>query len=222
MCSSLSSDDDQIKELLRGDDKSIAKAITWIDQNYRYEIGGKLRRKFRGLSSEDLVDVWQDSLVDLYRMTCHGTFRREGELAGLLWTLAIRRGQDRIRRNATWHHPIDLLMKNLREPQLRERWQSLDALQRREVVELICEAIERLPPRQNLVWRVYVEHYPGSESLEYLTEEVRKYVDEDAGAVASEDGGEAEPSVTKKSVSGALYAGRMKIREDLKRKGYDL
>jgi DNA-directed RNA polymerase specialized sigma24 family protein len=222
VCSSLSSDDDQIKGLLCGDAKSVAKAIDWIDQNYRYKIGGVLRRAFRGLSSEDLADVWQDSLVDLYRMTCYGTFRREGALAGLLRTLAVRRGQDRIRRNATWHHPIDLLMKNFREPQLRERWQSLDALQRREVVELICAAIERLPSRQKLVWRVYVEHYPSSESLEYLTEEVQKWVALGADELANEESDDAESPVTKKSVSGALYAGRVKIREDLKRKGYDL
>jgi DNA-directed RNA polymerase specialized sigma24 family protein len=222
VCSSLSSDDEQIKALLAGESQAVAKGLTWIDHNYRYKISGLLRQRFAGLSAEDLAEVWQDSLVALYRMISQGTFRPEGQLAALLWTLAVRRGQDRLRRNATWHRPIDVLMHDLREPQLTEKWHALNALQRREAVELICDSIARLPPRQNLVWRVYVRHFPDSERLEFLTTEVRRALSADRSPSAAASGPDESLALTKKSVSSALFAGREKIREDLKRKGYDL
>ena len=219
MCSSLSGDESRIKVLLAGNEDDVAAGLNWVDQNYRYKICGLLRRRFPGLLPEDLPEVWQDSLVSLYRMTSQGTFERDGALDGLVWTLAMRRAQDRLRRNASWYHPIDARMQEMREPQSLERWQALDAMQRRELVELICESITRLPPRQNLVWRTYVTHYPDSERLDFLTDEVRKVLQQSRADAADQD---PDKSLSKKAVSQALYAGREKIREDLKRKGYEL
>ena len=84
-----------------------------------------------------------------------------------------------MRRNAAWQRPIDALVRDLKEPQLVEKWQALKALQGGEAIELVNESVEKLPPRQKLVWRVYVAHYPDSAQLDYLTEQVRKVLGKD-------------------------------------------
>jgi DNA-directed RNA polymerase specialized sigma24 family protein len=227
--SPLSGDEARIKALLLGNDQAVASGLNWIDQTYRYKFCGLLRRRFPSLSPDDIRDVWQDALVSLYRMTTQGKFDGEGPLDGLLWQLAFRRGQDRLRRNATWLRPIDNLMQEVPNAELRDKWQALNELQRREIVQLICDSIARLPPRQKLVWRVYVAHFPKSQRLDYLTEQVRRANGDVPGGELRSEG---EPSsdreplrggvLTKKAVSNALYAGREKVRDDLKRKGYDL
>ena len=219
MCSSLSGDESRIKGLLTGNEDEVAAGLNWIDQNYRYKICGLLRRRFPGLLSEDLPEVWQDALLSLFRMIRLRAFERDGPLEGLVWTLAMRRAQDRLRRNVSWYKPIDAQMQEMREPQSLERWQALDALQRSELVELICDSITRLPPRQNLVWRTYVTHHPDSDRLDFLTDEVRKVLQQSRADAVDQD---PEKLLSKKAVSQALYAGREKIREDLRRKGYEL
>lgn len=222
VCSSLSGDEERIKTLLAGDAKAIASGLNWLDQHYRHRIAGFVRRRCRTLSPDELAEVWQETLLSLYRMIASGNFTPDGALEGLLRILAMRRGQDRLRRNATWTRPITVQLQQLQEPQLIEKWLGLTALQRQELVELICESIDRLPPRQHTVWRVYVAHYPESSQLDYLTEEVRKATAEQQVQQNLEIQDNSADLPSKKAVSGALYAGRKKIREDLRRKGYDL
>ena len=219
MDSPFDGDDEEIKRLLTGNNEEVAEGLNRVDQRYRYRICGLLRVCFPQMLSEDLSEVWQETLVSLYSMADSGRFDLEGSIEGLLRTMASRRGQDRMRRNAAWQRPIDALVKDLKEPQLVEKWQALKALQGGEAIELVNESVEKLPPRQKLIWRVYVAHYPDSAQLDYLTEQVRKVIGSQGA-----DGGVEESGTTlsKKAVSSALHAGRAKIREDLKRKGYDL
>jgi DNA-directed RNA polymerase specialized sigma24 family protein len=219
VCCLVFDDEEQIKELLLGSGDDIAAGLNWLDRVYRYKFSGLLRRRFPGMPSEDLPEIWQETLVSLFRMAGSGEFDRQGRLGGLLWTLAVRRGRDHMRRNASWHRPIDVLMRELPQPQLVEKWQGLNELQRGEVVQQICESVERLPPRQNLVWRVYVASHPASERLDYLTEQVRIAA---ASQTSGTDGDGSGDTLTKKAVSRALQEGRDKIRRDLKRRGHDL
>jgi hypothetical protein len=215
----LPGDEEPIKALLEGNDADIEAGLNWLDQQFREKVCGLLRRRFPGMPSADLAEVWRDSLLTLHYMVRRGSYDSSGSLIALVWRIAVRRSQDRLRRNPGWDHPIDAMMRDVTDPEILEKWRQLNALQKTEIVDLICDSANKLPPQQQLVWRLYVEYFPESQDIERLTEEIRNSVASPArDSLLVETATNLGPEI----VTAALQAGRAKIREDLKRKGYEL
>jgi RNA polymerase sigma factor (sigma-70 family) len=209
-------DDRRIKHLLIGDETELAAGLSEVDTIYRYKVGGLLRKRLSVLASEDLPEIWQDTLVSLFLLAKRRKLNLDKDLGGLIWTLARRRAYDQMRRNASWQLPIDSMMQHLFESPQSGNSPPGRTLDLSEIIDLVCQTIDRLPPRQRLVWRVYVDHYPDSQKLGYLTEQVRRYLE--STSVGGD--GEAQERLTLKAVASALDRGRQRIREAIRKKGY--
>jgi DNA-directed RNA polymerase specialized sigma24 family protein len=207
-------DDIQIIALLRGDQADIAAALNWIDKIYRLKISGKLRQRFPQLPSSDLPEIWQTTLLAIYEKANQRKFGSEGSLAALLYTIAVRRAWDRLRRFMAWKHLMEAMVATEGEYVRYEcERRAEDLLEQNELLKSIRDSISDLPPRQNFVWQVYLKHLPRSLDMEFLTKKVRQEL-------------KASPAdkqkVTKKVVTSALYAGRDKVRRKLIDRGYEL
>jgi len=68
-------DDDDIIAALRGDDNAREEAIDAANAIYGRSVCGKIRRRLPMLSSHELFEIWDDTLMDLWQKARAGAAR---------------------------------------------------------------------------------------------------------------------------------------------------
>lgn len=199
MCSP---DDQLILALLHGGNAEQRRGIDLINASYQAGVCATARRRFPGLSPTDLADCWEEAVGDL---VCRAVARRvDGRkpLWGLLRWLLRCRCTDAFRRRAGGV-PLSAVTG---EPVCPATNGPLAGLLGSDLFELVWEAIDDLPGRQRQVWSVKVQLGFNASPREI------------AHAIWAIDGEVLAPEVVRHAVD----EGERKIRDYLRRKGYDL
>jgi len=198
-------DEEGVKALLGGDDRSVAAALEAIARHLRDGLCAWLRRSFPGLSPEDLADVWQETLVGVLRAVREERLDLARPLVPWLCKVASRRAVDIMRRSATNESALAAVGERLSRSDSGARWSALSGDERREALELTLDHIRRLPAMQRAVLQVFSDHYPVTACMEVLRRRVGERLGRD---------------VTLASVKRALQEGRRKLRDHLVQKGF--
>lgn len=196
-------DDEDLRLLLIGDEAEREQAFEYIHAQWSASALARLRQRFPGLSSEDLRDVWQDTMVDLLKAVRDGSFDPDRLLWPFVWTIARARATDQLRQHT----------RTMRDDVVRAiadaiRDTSFDALSRAELAEFLAQLprlIITLPFKQRVVIQVWLDGYPETSDMQRLQREVSAVTGEEETVVA---------------VKRALQEARKKAREFLARKGY--
>ena len=196
----------RIKTLLLGNRAEVSDALEQIICHLRDGLCGWIRKCFPGMASEDLADVWQDTLVSVLKIVKSGRFDATRPLVPWLCTLAHRRATDLTRRKTSSSEVLARVGRELAGTDVGERWRGLSAMQRDEALELTLEHILTLPRMQRVVLQVFSNRYPQTTRMEVLREEVSRALGDD---------------VTLAAVKRALQEGRRKLREYFERRGYE-
>lgn len=198
-------DEDAAKILLLGGAEEINEGLSLIDREFGRALCGWIRHRFPGIPSADLGELWVDTLLGVFKMIKAGRFDADRPLVPLLVEIIWKRAADRVRRVQSSDRQLQAIADRLRETATGAAWNECAPSDRRKILEGIRNAIRPLPPKQKLVMEVWVDHYPDSESMEFLRCEVSKVtgVEETLAAVKR-----------------ALQEARGKVREWLTDRGY--
>lgn len=198
-------DDADIRRMLMGNDGDLAQAIGLIDRQLRDNLCGWLRKRCPMLDADALANVWSEMVLCVLKTIRAGRFDATRPLLPWLCRILYARAVDDARRQRSREEMLVRLAHALRQ---RGRSRMVAAVEdRREVVQLIEEAIATVPPQQRRVLQAFVDHYPASGAMERLRELVSRVT------------GRVE---TLASVKRALQEARVKVRRFLWRKGYCL
>jgi DNA-directed RNA polymerase specialized sigma24 family protein len=197
--------------LLRGDHESVRRAATLVDQHFRRQVAAVVRKKFPGLSAHDLADIWTETLLGFIRSSLAAKFNTDRPVFPFLCGVAIHHAIDHYRRSSIRQKALQEVLGPVAEALERRsagpKWWTLDPVERAELMDLVRLAIEQLPPRQQLVIRVFIDNYPETQAMEPLRQRVSRI------------SGRDEPI---SAVKRALQEAREKVRIFLRGKGYDL
>jgi DNA-directed RNA polymerase specialized sigma24 family protein len=96
-------DEDNIKKLLAsGTASDLAAGMEQLDEGYRMLIWGRLRywsnQHAYGLTAEDIQDLWQETVTDVWWNVIRGRFKAQGSLEAYLGKIAHCRATDLLRR----------------------------------------------------------------------------------------------------------------------------
>lgn len=196
-------DEEHVRLLLDGSPDEVKDGITLIHLHLRRGILGYVRKKYPGLTSEDLEDVWAEVIKGILQ---NKNFDLDKPLIPWLCMIAYRRAADRVRRQDARDRLVDAVASSLSNTREGDSWGRLDACERRELMELIHKAISRLPFRQKLIMEVFVNDFPDTTSMP----ELQRLVSE-----------RSRKPETSAAVKRALQEGRAKVREFLGDKGYN-
>jgi hypothetical protein len=136
------------------------------------------------------------------------TFDPDKPLLPYLCTVAFRRAVDRLRKVRRHDEFVQAVGKALAETGLGRYWSGLSTAERQEIQGEALKAIAKLPPKERLVWGIFVDRFletgerPSDQELHEL--------------VCQKDG----PGHTFVSVKRALNNGRAAIRRHLEAKGF--
>lgn len=205
--------EEQVKLLLAdGDRDARLQGVRLIQQQYRNPVAVVLRRKITDLPPEKLADAWQETVKQVIQRVVAGSLNPQGSLLAYLCTIALRRVHDANRWEALQKKALEKVLGPIAEAlqgtQVGRKWGGLDPVERKEAMELIHKVIEELPERQQLVMRVYVDHFPLPPRN--MEEFLRGEVERKTGTPQSLD-----------AVTRALQEARGKVRKLLREKGYD-
>ena len=194
-----------------------ATAELLVHKGLRTQVCSFVRRKFPGVNSFQVIDVWTDTVLAVRSKAIRGTFRVDMPLKGLLRTIAQRRATDLLRHQfgarprgngkpaqGEKTGPVgDLPCAGMR-PQVhfrsdsvsnREDGRPAENAKLQELLESVRVFTRDLPRKQRLVLEAFAAVWPRT-SLTKLTEEVRK----------------AEPEATEESVARARAEAFRKLR----------
>jgi len=188
------------------DTEKVKRGLTLVFQHWARPVFAILRGNYSPaeLPPGDFPDLWQDTIRDLTRLVWQGGVRKEGSLFSLVCTITRRRAERHVKWRAS-HQTVNLV-DDLEVSCDRRPWADLNGSERNEVFELMRAAIPTLPPKAGIVIRVFIEHFPETESMERLRELVSKVTCKEETLAAVKRG---------------LQDGREALREVLRRKGYE-
>ncbi len=184
----------------------IQEGFALIEKNLRDPVCGWVRTDYAGISPEDLADVWQESLIELFKQVKAGKYTGERKVFTDLCQIIHANGIDQRRRHKSRENLHKAISDALRGTQSGQKWKDSDPVHRHEILNLIREAGAQLVGKQRIVLEAFVANFP--ESLDM--QELKRFT--------SAMTGEEE---TLASVKGALREVRKKLRKVLSRKGYD-
>ena len=179
--------------------------LEMLDQKYRRQIPAYIRHwsdALRyGLNAADLSDIWQETLMSVWRQVGRGNFKENGRLDALLRTIARRRAIDLLRRRP----PHEWILGEL-------EFEWVEWLDRNEeLVVALEDCATRLTERLRVVLLVDVDlfHAHGQEwvPLVELVIEINRRLN---------------LSMSKKAVSNCRCRARQAMRDCLNEKGYDV
>jgi DNA-directed RNA polymerase specialized sigma24 family protein len=196
-----------IRPLLTGPQADIDRGLVLMDQHLRQPLCGWLQKRFPKMTVDDLSNTWQDILICVLQAVQEGRFDGSRPLMPWLFHIANARATDHSRRASAQVRGLEAIAANLRHTQTGQQWQGLDQLEQQEVLDLIQEAIELLPGKQQVVFQVFFDHFPGSQKMKTL----RRLVSRKTGL---------DP--TNASIKRAFQEGQRKVRAHLRRHGYIL
>jgi DNA-directed RNA polymerase specialized sigma24 family protein len=137
--------------------------VTWLHEFHRVDFLRVIKQASRGLlSRDDLQDVYQESFHDFY-VVLGRTALPSGEYLPTLQCIAYRRSIDALRARGYRHRTnVDQLVSLIDESAADSAWsllvERMSPAERREFTEAVLGLLEELPPRQQLVARIYIEH----------------------------------------------------------------
>ena len=203
-------DSESASIFLIGNDQERDEALRLIDKHLRQRLVGMIRHTTPGLPTADLLDVYQQVLLEIWQKAQRDDFDPE-PLIPLLFTMAKRRAIDWLRqhssRRRTEEELLDGIAERLRGTQVGAAWQEVAQKdEARRILALIREAINKMPDRQRQVAGVMVEYFPDVPPNEQIRDEIFKATGE---------------LLTVTSVKRARQEALAKIREQLARFGYD-
>jgi DNA-directed RNA polymerase specialized sigma24 family protein len=198
-------DEEQVRRLLTGGPAQIEQAVALIDLHLRNRFCASLRKRFPGMAPDDLADAWADTLLGVFLAARDRRFDGQRPLLPWLWTIASRQAIDHTRRATSREQLRAAVAEALRQTQTGRRWRSWSEAERNEVMRLIREAFTLLSYRQQVVFHVFVYHYPESGRMEVLRREVSELT---------------KGPETVAGVKRALQECRQKVRAFLRAKGY--
>ena len=190
-------DDAAIITALQGNDDAREEAIDAVNAIYGRPICGKLRRRVPTLSSHELLEIWDDTLLQLWKRRGVEPRTTNGSLYGLLDKIAWCRTVDLLRRRSRWQDVWHQLEEVLETVAVRMQ---ADPVAFAGLLEPIIQEIQRLTPKRRIVWETYAG-LGFQATLAELTAAVAERLGEDV----------SETTVRKR-----LEAGRGVLRERLK------
>jgi DNA-directed RNA polymerase specialized sigma24 family protein len=196
-------DDVELRILLVGSAAEVAEAFQRIDDGWRNPICANLRQRFLGLTSEDIKDAWQDTMVQLLKVVRDGPFDAEQPLWPFVWKIANARATDRLRHltRTSRDDVLQAIGESLRGSSLA----TLSQTERREFRELYPRLLLTLPSKQRVVLQAWVNGFPETNDMQRLRHQVGVAIGEEQ---------------TLASVKRALQEARRKAREFFEAKGY--
>jgi DNA-directed RNA polymerase specialized sigma24 family protein len=208
-------DETEIALLLIEGGSQRAEGLRRLDKEYRVRVGAYLRARFPGMRPEDIAECYSDVLIQVIealgaydRDAAESSFNPDKPLLPYLLKIAFRRGIDRLRKAKRHEEFIQAVGSALSETDLGRHWKGLTLPERQEIRAEACKAIAKLPPKERLVWGIFLDRF--METGERPSEqELHALVCEKAG-----------PEHTFVSVKRALNNGRVAVRRHLEAKGY--
>jgi DNA-directed RNA polymerase specialized sigma24 family protein len=200
-------DEEQVRLLLIGTEEEIGQALSLIDNHLRRRICAWLRKQQAWMSSEDLADAWQETLMGVFKAVRAERFDPNLPLIPWLLSIASARGIDKRRRKISSERALAAVGEALRGTRLGRVWEVRLAEERNEILACVRTKILGMPEKQRRVMQVFDEGYPDTKDMQVLRVEVSKV------------SGQEE---TLASVKRALQEARLKLRECLKAKGYEI
>lgn len=197
----------EVRVLLTGSKADIDRALTLIQRHLSQRLVGWLNREFPKIQAADLNDIWEDTLLGVLKAAQERRFDSSRALLPWLYKIARARAIDRGRRADALERALTALARTLENTQTGRLLEKLTPEERNELWDLFQKATEWLPGQQQLVLRVYIDHFPETQSMAYLQQEV------------SHRSGRPE---TVAGIKRALQEARAKARKFLSRKGYDV
>jgi DNA-directed RNA polymerase specialized sigma24 family protein len=199
-----------IANLLGGNPKEQEEAIRLIDKQLRTVVVAKLRRTAPGLSPEEIVEAFQETLVGVWQMARSGWFDAKKPLVPLLLTIAQRKAIDGLRKREVNHvnydEMFDAVDERLSRSRVGEAWRAVAANEDgRRIMIMIRGTAAVLPKRQHLVASAVMEFFPRIPSYEAIRDHIKQKTGE---------------GLTTTAVKRAWQEARKKIREVLVREGY--
>jgi len=211
----LSFDETEIAILLIEGGEQRDEGLRRLDKEYRLRVGAYLRRNFLGLRPEDIADLYSDALVQFIetlrtydRDPVASSFNPDRPILPYLLKIAERRAIDRLRKSDRHDEFLQTVGVALRDSELGRYWKASNPSDRQEMRDAVCVAIGKLPPKEKLVWSIYMECFieTGERPSEQKLHEL----------VCERDG----LAHTFVSVKRALNNGRSVVRKHLEAKGY--
>ena len=199
-------DDLEIRLRLIGSEEEIAQGLALVDKKYQERVTGWLRGKWPTMQSAPLPMAWVETLLALLKLVRAGKFDADDPIEPWLRTVIKRKAIDIYRADCRADTPAEDL-EALAGRVIGPRWDRLTSVEKRELARIVRDAIETLPPKQRIVWRVFSGHFPDTLNMKYLQMAVSELI------------GEEE---TLASVMRALQEGRPKVAEAVRKGGYDL
>ena len=200
-------DEEQVRLLLIGTEEEIGQALSLIENHLRRRICVWLRKQQAWMSSEDLADAWQETLMGVCKAVRAKRFDANQPLIPWLLSIASARGIDQRRRKTSRKRALAAVGEALRGTRVGRVWEVRLAEERNEILACVRAEILRLPEKQRRVMQVFDEGYPDTKDMQVLRVEVSKV------------SGQEE---TLASVKRALQEARRKVRDCLKAKGYEI
>jgi DNA-directed RNA polymerase specialized sigma24 family protein len=167
----------EISILLISSQDEQKRAISLIDKHLRGAICFKIRQVALSLSPEELTQVYQEVLLNVWDAAREKRYDANQPLLPFLLTLAHRRAVDWIRKTQTRRKNeselLDEVAKALKDTKVGEVWQIVaeknDGHNR---MEIIRRAIMRMPHRQRQVAAVIIEHFPEELTSQQICDEI--------------------------------------------------
>ncbi len=191
--------------LVAGDPADIDRGLVYVANTYEKRVCGFLRRKFPGMSIDDILDGWGDVLLELVVAARAGKLRIDGSIGSWLMTVAKRCAIDRLRRRTSADAVVATVASCLKGTSAGRAWASLNEVDRAEVSDEIERAICVLPEKQRMTMQAFADGFPDTENMEELRREVSRRAGEE---------------VTLASVKRALQEARAKVGPILDRRGF--
>ena len=203
-------DTEEISILLIGNDEEQKLALELIHQYLKKLLIWKIRNSALGLTSEEVIEVYQELLITIWKSAQKKQYDPDKPLLPFLFTLAQRRAIDRIRKNTRNQKNEDELLddvfKNLKNTKVGEAWQIVASSENgSKMMEIFRQTAVKMPLHQRQVASVMIDHFPDEIPLPELREEIYKRTGEQLTIIA---------------VKSARREVRTKIRQQLIKAGY--
>ena len=152
--------EEELEQAFR-DDPEFGLAL--LHEDYRHQIGRYIKAKAWGLSHENIKDVYQETMVEMVKVTRSPGFD-SNRVMRIVYDIAWKRAYDALRRRKfrpkqDVDGAIEQIAKDLSGTRIGLEWKLLDKVVWAEFRQALSEAVCKLPRKQQIVARCYVDHY---------------------------------------------------------------
>ena len=202
-------DQEEVSLLLIGNDAEQNQAIELIHDRLGKALVGAIRRQAPGLSTDDVMEIYQESLLGILNAARESRFDADAPLLPFIFAVARYKTIDRLRKRLPANIGDDALLDALAEVQGGEEgapWRNAVAKEQGDkLMRLVRRTIAELPLRQRQVAQVIIQRFPEEPSVTDIAAAVKQATGE---------------TVTIVAVKSALREFRKKMRDRVKEWGF--